>query len=316
MSRISSRLGGVRVDRLLSFIAVVESGGFTAAAAATHLSQPQISRHIAELEAAVGSRLIDRSAKPVALTAAGARFHTHAITVVGALEQATLESEEYAKGIGGTLRIGMYPSAASFLFPALHRDLAERFPAIDLQLWEGMPHELEPALTQGEVDMIVHPGALVPGRDLRTRLIWKEPLVAVYQSEDELSEQVNALELRHLEGRPLVVTGNPHAQPAPQSDVMMAFEAEAVTPTVVMRTDLPQTLVAMVGCGIGVGVINSLALRNLDLGELQVKVIQGERCIRTVTLAWLQPASSPRTIVQCVLDSLDSAPNRELVAWR
>ena len=59
--------------RLQHFVAVVDHGGFTAAAKATFVSQPALSLAVKELEADLGTPLFDRIGRKVQLTAAGDR---------------------------------------------------------------------------------------------------------------------------------------------------------------------------------------------------------------------------------------------------
>jgi len=66
---------------LRQFLAVVETGSFTAAASRLHLTQPTLSAGIAELERIVGNRLFARERRAVRLTEAGNRLLAHARTI-------------------------------------------------------------------------------------------------------------------------------------------------------------------------------------------------------------------------------------------
>jgi DNA-binding transcriptional LysR family regulator len=62
---------GLRIDRLMAFSAVADLGSFTAAGTRLGYDQSQVSRQVAELERVLGTRLIDRGLRPIALTASG-----------------------------------------------------------------------------------------------------------------------------------------------------------------------------------------------------------------------------------------------------
>ncbi|MFI7500737.1 LysR family transcriptional regulator [Streptomyces sp. NPDC049687] len=72
----------VRLEWFVSFLAVVDTGSFGAAAEATHRSQPRVSMHVAALEREAGVALFDRRKRPVALTDAGAALAEHARRIV------------------------------------------------------------------------------------------------------------------------------------------------------------------------------------------------------------------------------------------
>src|SRR6185436_11861665 len=73
---------------LEDFLALAETGNFSRAAEARAIAQPAFSRHIRSLEEWMGVDLVDRSAHPAELTAAGKRFHPLLKDVLSALEAA------------------------------------------------------------------------------------------------------------------------------------------------------------------------------------------------------------------------------------
>ncbi len=93
------------LQQLSSFLAVVRAGSFVGAAGASGLSKAAVSRHVAELEAHLGLRLLHRTTRRLSLTEDGQRFHARAIELVAALEE--LEAEATSSGVeaSGLLRI-------------------------------------------------------------------------------------------------------------------------------------------------------------------------------------------------------------------
>ena len=84
------------LQQLSSFLAVVKAGSFVGAADATGLSKAAVSRHVAELEAHLGVRLLHRTTRRLSLTDDGQRFHAQALELATALEE--LEAETSASG--------------------------------------------------------------------------------------------------------------------------------------------------------------------------------------------------------------------------
>lgn len=278
----------IRIDRLLSFVAVIDSQGFTPAADALHLSQPQVSRHIAELEEALGYRIIDRLAKPPAPTHDGLHFAGHARDILEILRQAGEKSFEYLEGPSGSVLIGMYPSVAFHTYPGLKRSAAASIHNMTLGLWEGMPHELLPALTESAVDLVIRPGHEKDVRShgqIASRRLWTEPLVAVMQPIDTLRSR-SYVSIDDLLSHQLIVIGNPRVPDPPENEVGEALKSADLLTHISMRTDLPATLVAMVRGGLGTGIINALALDTVDTHGLQVRPIEDAGFERTVYLSW------------------------------
>ncbi len=84
-----SHLRHIQPEWLVSFLAVADTGSFSAAAKRLHSSQPRISNHVAQLETLARSLLIDRRSRPVVLTPAGEVMTEHARIVLQALDDAS-----------------------------------------------------------------------------------------------------------------------------------------------------------------------------------------------------------------------------------
>src|SRR3546814_1016596 len=109
------------LQQVSSFLAVVRAGSFVGAADATGLSKAAVSRHVADLEAQLGVRLLHRTTRRLSLTDDGQRFHARAGELVAAMEE--LETETVSSGgeAAGRLRLN-----APLTFGNLH--LAQLWP--------------------------------------------------------------------------------------------------------------------------------------------------------------------------------------------
>lgn len=92
-------------QRLASFLAVVHAGSFVGAADATGLSKAAVSRHVAELEAKLGVRLLHRTTRRLSLTEDGQRFHARATELVAGLEELEAETASSRGEAIGMLRV-------------------------------------------------------------------------------------------------------------------------------------------------------------------------------------------------------------------
>ena len=117
-----------------SFLAVLDAGSVTAAAARSGAQQPTLSRHIAELEAQLGAPLFERTGRGVTPTAA-------ALAIAGAARQMEDGAMALARGVAhaksaarGTVRITTSQVAATWLLPPLLGALQRRHPHIEIEL--------------------------------------------------------------------------------------------------------------------------------------------------------------------------------------
>jgi len=117
-----------------AFHAVVESGGFAAAAAKLGISRALVSKRVAALEQELGARLLSRTTRRVALTEAGAAFHRRGAELLGGFDQARAELSELQEEPTGTLKVNAPMSFGTrYLAPMLGGFLAA-CPGVGLQL--------------------------------------------------------------------------------------------------------------------------------------------------------------------------------------
>ena len=110
------------LQQLSSFLAVVRVGSFVGAADATGLSKAAVSRHVADLEAHLGVRLLHRTTRRLSLSDDGQRFHERAVELVAQLQELEAETASTGGEATGLLRIN-----APLSFGNLH--LAPLWPA-------------------------------------------------------------------------------------------------------------------------------------------------------------------------------------------
>jgi DNA-binding transcriptional LysR family regulator len=105
MGGITTGLQGVNLNRFAVFAAVVERGSFTAAAESLGLGKVVVSQHIARLEAELGSQLLVRTTRKLALTEAGRTFHKTCAAIMHQAEEAVTRLGRGRDIPSGTLRV-------------------------------------------------------------------------------------------------------------------------------------------------------------------------------------------------------------------
>ena len=125
------------MDKLLSiraFVAVVDTGGFTAAAKILPISRPGVSKHLSELETSLGGRLLHRTTRRISLTQAGKAYYEKCKQILEAVE----EAEALVTGISGSpkgvLRINAPMSFGNkWIGPALS-SFQKKYPDIEIDI--------------------------------------------------------------------------------------------------------------------------------------------------------------------------------------
>ncbi len=137
---------------LIAFIAVAEKASFRAAAEELFLSQPALSRRVEKLESTLGTRLLERTTRRVALTPVGRLFLDHARTAIDELESAILGISDLAVQRSGQITVACVPSAAYYFLPGVLKVFAEKFPRIRVKIIDEGANEVLASVISGAAD--------------------------------------------------------------------------------------------------------------------------------------------------------------------
>lgn len=110
------------MDELASvrtFIDVIESGGFSAAARRNNATVSSIARRVKALEDELGVRLLNRTTRSNSMTEAGLQFYERARSIVSELEEAKRDASSYQTTAKGLLRVCLRTSTSRVIVPAL-----------------------------------------------------------------------------------------------------------------------------------------------------------------------------------------------------
>jgi len=125
---------GLKTEELTAFVAVVENNGFSGAARVLGRNATVISRRIQQLETQLGTRLLARSTRHVALTEAGELFYGRVRRLLDDMRSARLEVSEFAEAPRGLLRISLPVTyGRRWIVPGI-KDFIFAFPGIKLDL--------------------------------------------------------------------------------------------------------------------------------------------------------------------------------------
>lgn len=143
----------MELHQLRYFVAVVEQGSFSRAAARLRVAQPSLSQQIQKLEAELGQPLLDRLPRAVVPTEAGRRFLERARRILAEVSDAARCVNDCREALAGRVVIGAIPTIAPALLPGLIRRFARAHPQVTVEVVEEVTDRLLVRLDEGNVDV-------------------------------------------------------------------------------------------------------------------------------------------------------------------
>jgi LysR family hydrogen peroxide-inducible transcriptional activator len=167
--------GQVTLTQLRYAAAVDAYRHFGRAAAACHVSQPTLSAQLAKLERTLGLALFDRARSPVEPTEAGRLVVEQARAVLREAARLDEVRDALAGVVAGEVRLGVIPTLAPYVLPALVPALRARHPGLELVVEERVTDDLLTALGAGGLDAALV--ATAARRGLAERVLFAEPFL-------------------------------------------------------------------------------------------------------------------------------------------
>jgi DNA-binding transcriptional LysR family regulator len=150
-----SYCASVELRQLEAFVAVATELHFGRAAEMLHMSQPTLSELVRRLEREMGTPLLTRTTRRVALTSAGAELLVRAQAIVSDVSSATAAVRRVATGEVGTVRLGIVPNVEPVLARHVADALKRHAPDIALDVRRMWPPDLQQAVADGTVDVAI-----------------------------------------------------------------------------------------------------------------------------------------------------------------
>ncbi|GAA0466011.1 transcriptional regulator [Paractinoplanes deccanensis] len=267
---------------------VAEELHFGRAAEALGIAQPPLSQAIQRLERELGVELFDRSRRQIALTTAGRLLLGEARALLAAEERARGLMRMVRDGRLGTLRAGVPPDTPATVLQALLRRLADRLPAVDVDLHELTTGEQVRMLAEARLDvgLVHHPvddADLLFGPPARVRLGVVLPRASPLATADRLT-------LADLAGHDLILAPRATA-PGWYDHVLDVCRRHGFTPGRVRHARDPEFVLGLVLAGRGVTVEAQHAVRREP--RVTWRPIVDHPLHRVVSAAWSAQAPHP-----------------------
>ena len=188
--------------KLQLFAAVLEDGSMSRTARRLNIAQSALSRHIKELENAVGGELLQRSSAGVSPTLLGKKVLRHCRAVLAAIEKMQRDLKMAQPAKKASLSLGVTSSAATFLSGILRQRLSHRLKLTDLSMTEGPSEHLRSLVLSGQLDLAIVTN-FSASHAVKVLATWREGLCLVAPS---AKRRHAAPDLRELQRLPFVLT--------------------------------------------------------------------------------------------------------------
>ncbi len=278
---------------LRHFLAVVEHGSVSRAAAWLGMAQPALSQSLSRMEQELGVKLFDRSRRGALPTPAAQAILEDVRISVTRIDAAAQRARDIARGSAGRLTIGLVSSALFDMLPRALRALRRTAPGVQVVLREMSNAEQAEALASGAIDIgLMHTPVAVAGR-MRERLLLRDRLVAAVPSDFQVDDD-GCVPLARIAQAGLVLY--PRNQlPVLYAGILDALRKAGLEPVVSQEANRTLTVLACVAGGCGVALLPSW-IRSLDFRGVRFCEVRDGQDLPSFNLSAIWPARSVPTL--------------------
>jgi len=291
---------GISMRHMRYFDALAQHGHFGRAAEVCSISQPALSVQIRDLEDILGQPLVERGARQIRLTNLGEAFALRVRAILSMVDELGDLARASHGPLTGRLRIGVIPTVAPYFLPRVIKNLAARYPGLDLRLREAVTQTLITDLLEGRLDTAI---VALPVSEpwLTETALFDEEFMLVRPLDDVNKPVPNPEMLREMR---LLLLEEGHCF---REQALSFCNLSTSVPRDLMEGSSLSTLVQMVGAGIGVTLIPEMAVP-IETRSATVSVVRlGQpRPSRTIGMIWRKSnplADQLGLIAECVRQS-------------
>ena len=246
--RRKERCMEIRVLRY--FLTVVREQSITKAADVLHITQPTLSRQLAQMEEGIGVRLFERGSRKITLTNEGSLLRRRAEEILQLVDKTEKELIEQDEQIEGKITFGCGELGSVRLLPDLFKSFHEKYPLVTFDIYSATADHVKEQMDRGLVDI----GLLLEPIDIEKydfiRLDMKERWIVVMRPDCPLAqkEYVTAKDLSEL---PLIMPRRLKVQ----SELASWFGDYYDSLNVLFTSNLSTNAAVMVSRGLGYSIV-------------------------------------------------------------
>lgn len=278
------------IKQLQYLVALRQHGHFGRAAEASFVTQSTLSAGLRELETLLGVTLVERTRRVVRFTPLGQKVADKAVRVLRECEELADIARAEGQPLHGELRMGVIPTIAPFLLPAILPRLRTQWPNLKLYLREETSQAACDALHRGLLDCVLLAMPYACGEVDKAILFDDQLFVAYPRGEAPLGATIDP---GTIDEHRLLLLEDGHC--LKDHALSACNRPELRAEAAIMGTSL-HTLVQMVDNGLGLTFVPAMAINAgiLEGTGVDVRPLKSEHDFRRIALVWRR--SSPREI--------------------
>jgi LysR family hydrogen peroxide-inducible transcriptional activator len=276
------------IKQLQYLVALRQHGHFGKAAEACFVTQSTLSAGLRELETLLGVTLVERTRRVVRFTPLGTRVADKAVRVLRESEELADMARAEGQPLHGELRMGVIPTIAPFLLPAMLPRLRSQWPSLKLFLREETSQAACDALHRGQLDCVLL--ALPYGcGDVDKAVLFDDALYVAYPKGEAPPKPM--IEAAAIDEHRLLLLEDGHCL---KDQALSACNRPELRAEAAMMGTSLHTLVQMVDNGLGLTFVPELAIQAgiLEGTGVDARPLHSNHGFRRIALIWRR--SSPR----------------------
>ncbi len=276
------------LKQLQYLVALRRYGHFGKAASACFVTQSTLSAGLRELETLLGVTLVERTRRLVRFTALGEKVADKAIRVLREAEELGELAQAEGQPLHGELRMGVIPTIAPFLLPAMLPRLRTEWPDLKLYLREETSNAACEALHRGQLDCVLL-ALPFPCGEVDSAPLFDDPLYVAFPPGEAPGGR--AVDAATIDESRLLLLEDGHCL---KDHALSACNRPEIRAHASMMGTSLHTLVQMVDNGLGLTFVPGMAIETGILGGtgVEAKRLKSDHGFRRVALIWRR--SSPR----------------------
>ena len=282
----------ITIRQLRYFEALARQGHFGEAAKTCAISQPALSVQIKELEATLGSVLFERGPRHVRMTSLGEELLVRVRHILRSVDELGDLARAAQDQLVGQLRIGIIPTIAPYLLPAILEGLSEQYSSVDIHVRETMTSTLLQELADGRIDTAIV-ALPISEPSLTEVALFEENFVLIRPLADGDKPVPDRNMLREMR---LLLLEEGHCF----RDQALSFcNIQPNLPRETLDGTTLSTLVQMVGAGLGVTLIPEMAV-DVETRSASVSVahFKAPQPFRTIGMIWRSTSPLAKQFLQ------------------
>ncbi len=263
------------------FIEVARQKSFSRAAETLHISQSAISKMVKDMEEELGLFLFNRNSKAIQLTDAGAIFLNRAQKIVSMFQDLIDEVKEETMQEMGRISIGLPPITGATSFAQLLGNFKQKFPKIDIMLFEHGSKRIESGIQDGSLDI----GVICNSPNVanyNSFSLTNDPIWVIAHPQNPISN-FDTVNLQTLSSQSFVIYRDDFSL---HHVIVDACKEAGFQPKIIFQTSQRELMTQIVEANLGIALLPSKTCKRLDSDSIKAIPLLPEELFHKMSVIW------------------------------